>query len=95
MKKTFVVEQYELHAQTYTVEAEDRVDAMRQVLSGEVAADDNGLEYIQVDEELGMSLEQFNEDEVKKILGNTQVFGGGDYVPTVRNCYEHPLKDKP
>lgn len=54
-------EQYELHAMTYRVEADDPADAIIQLLDGEAEAIDNSLDFIEVADERGMLVEDHPE----------------------------------
>ncbi len=52
----FEIEQYEIHAQKYTVEADTMAEAVDRVLNGD--SDSQGaLEYVEVAEDIGMSLD--------------------------------------
>lgn len=57
----FLIEQYELHATKYEVEAKDRASAIKKVLDGEAQAIDNGTDYIEVAEDFGMPAEENSE----------------------------------
>lgn len=50
----YEVTQYELHYQTYTIEADSAAEAIAEVLSGNVDASDNGSEYIQTADNYGI-----------------------------------------
>ena len=66
---TFEIEQYEIHSQTYRIEAKTEAEAIKRLLDGEAEAVDNGLEYVQVAEELGLPVEQFPDlaDELRTL----------------------------
>ena len=44
----FIIEQYELHAQKYEVEAENKVDAIKALFEGQANIVDSSLDYVQV-----------------------------------------------
>jgi hypothetical protein len=50
----YEIEQYELHAQTYQVEADSEAEAIKKLFDGEADPLDGGLEYIEVAEDFGM-----------------------------------------
>jgi len=54
----FQVEQYELHTQTYRVEAETEADAIAKVFAGEAEPLDDGLDYIEIAEGFGLTADQ-------------------------------------
>lgn len=65
----YEIEQYELHAMTYRVEADDPADAIIQLLDGEAEAIDNSLDFIEVADERGMLVEDHPElaDKLRKL----------------------------
>ncbi len=54
----FNVEQYELHAQTYRVEAETEAEAIAKLFAGEGEPLDGGLDFIEVAEGFGLPADQ-------------------------------------
>ena len=54
---TFEIEQYELHTQTYRVEASTEAEAIKRLFDGDGEAVDNGLDYIEVAEDFGLPVE--------------------------------------
>lgn len=55
---TFEIEQYEVHAQTYRVEADNEADAIVKLLDGEAEPVDDSLEYIEIAEDLGLPVDE-------------------------------------
>ena len=58
---TYEIEQYELHALKYRVEANSEAEAIAKVLNGTAMPVDNGLEYIEVAEDFGMPAEEYRD----------------------------------
>ena len=54
----FEVEQYEVHTQTYRVEANDEADAIVRLLDGEAEPVDDSLDYIEIAEDLGLPVDE-------------------------------------
>jgi len=54
----FKIEQYELHTQTYQVEAQDEAQAIAKLLKGEAEPVDDSLEYVEVAEDFGLPAEE-------------------------------------
>ena len=57
----FEIEQYEVHVQTYRVEADSEAEAIAKLFNGEADPVDNSLEYIEVCEDLGLPAEEYRE----------------------------------
>ena len=58
---TFVIEQYEIHTQTYRVEASSEAEAIKILFDGQAVPVDNGLEFIEVCEDLGLPADEHRE----------------------------------
>ena len=78
----FEIEQYEIHTQRYRVEADDEAEAVKRLFDGEASAVDDGLEYIEVAEDVGLPVEEYRElaDELRK-LGESI---GEDVISSIR-----------
>ena len=65
----FEIEQYEIHTQRYRVEADSEAEAVKRLFDGEAIAVDDGLEYIEVAEDVGLPVEEYRElaDELRKL----------------------------
>ena len=81
----FEIEQYELHAQKYTVHAENKVEAIKALFDGGAEVVPNGLTYVQVAEEYYQPA-LFNVVELEEIdkFSTTE----DDCVPSIRNITE-------
>ena len=79
---TFEIEQYEIHSQTYRIEAKTEAEAIKQLMDGEAEAVDNGLEYVQVAEGLGLPVENF--PDLADELQTLGVSVDEDIIPSIR-----------
>ena len=80
---TFEIEQYELHTMKYRVEANSEAEAIKMLFVGETDAEDNGLDYIEVCEDMGLPAEEHRElaDQLR-CLG---VSVGEHVIPSIRS----------
>ena len=78
----FEIEQYELHAATWRVEAKDEAEAIAGLLNGEADLIDNTLEYIEVADDYGIPVDQ--NQELAKQLRNLGIPVGDDIIPSIR-----------
>ena len=85
---TFRIEQYELHAAAYTVEAKDKAEAILKVLNGQAEMDDGGLEYVEVAEDYYRPTLDLTDEEIRKLdrKGHSLNEDGG--IPSIRSA-EH------
>jgi hypothetical protein len=58
---TYKIEQYELHAMTYRVEADNEADAIVTLLDGLALPVDDSLEYIEVADDFGLPAEEYRD----------------------------------
>ena len=79
----FEIEQYELHATTYRVEAKDEAHAIARLLDGEADPIDNSLDYIEVADDYGMPVDENR--ELAEQLRNLGIAIGDDIIPSIRN----------
>ena len=80
---TYEIEQYEIHSQTYLVEASSEAEAIKMLFDGEADAEDNGLDYIEVCEDLGLPA-----DEHRKLAAQLRSLGvtvGDVVIPSIRS----------
>ena len=80
---TFVIEQYEIHTQTYRVEASSEAEAIKILFDGQADPVDNGLEFIEVCEDLGLPA-----DEHRKLAAQLRSLGvtvGDVVIPSIRS----------
>lgn len=82
----YEIEQYELHTQKFRVEAIDEAEAIAKLLDGEADAVDNGLEYIEVAEDVGLPVDEFR--ELAKKLEKLGVPVGDQVIPSIRSIEE-------
>lgn len=82
----FEIEQYELHTQKFRVEAKDEAEAIAKLLDGEAEAVDNGLEYIEVAEDVGLPIDEFG--ELAKKLEKLGIPVGERVIPSIRAIEE-------
>jgi len=80
---TFEIEQYELHAMKYRVEADCEAEAITKLFDGEGEAVDNSLEYIEVADDRGMPSDDF--PRLAKALKRRGVDVGEDIIPSIRS----------
>jgi len=78
----YLIEQYELHSQSYRVEAESEAQAIQKVLEGAAEPMDNGLEYIEVVDDLGLPADSY--PALAKALRELGV-ETGDVIPSIRD----------
>ena len=79
----FQVEQYELHAARYRVEANSEAEAISKLFAGQAAPVDGSQVFIQVEDDYGLPADGFPElvRELRK-LGVTNI---DDVIPSVRS----------
>jgi type III secretion system FlhB-like substrate exporter len=83
---TYEIEQYELHAMKYRVEADSEAEAIAKLLNGEADPMDNSLEYIEVADDYGLPVDE-NRDLVDQ-LRKLGIAVGDDIIPSVRSIEE-------
>ena len=80
---TFEIEQYELHTQTYRVEASSEAEAIKKLLDGEADPVDDSTEYIEVAEDFGLPAEEHR--ELADQLRNLGVSVGEHVIESIRS----------
>ena len=81
----FVIEQYELHVQSYRVEAASEAEAIKKLFDGHAEAIDNSLELIEVATDFGMP-EDENRDLADQLRDlDVQI---DDIIPSIRSIDE-------
>ncbi len=80
---TFEIEQYELHAMKYRVEAESEAEAVVRLLDGEAEPVEQSQEYIEVAEDYGMPADDF--PILAKVLKRRGMSVGKDIIPSIRS----------
>lgn len=82
----FQIEQYELHAMTFRVEAQDEAHAIVRLLDGEAEAVDDGLDFIEVAEDFGLPADEHRELAEKLTALGVPV--GEHVIPSIRSIEE-------
>lgn len=82
----YEIEQYELHAMKFRVEASSKAEAIAKLFGGEGEAVDNSLEYIEVAEDFGLPVE--GHQELAEELRKSGVVIGEDVIPSIRSIQE-------
>jgi len=59
--KIFEIEQYEVHSQTYRVEADSEADAITKLLDGDAEPVDDSLDYIEIAADFGLPVDECRE----------------------------------
>jgi hypothetical protein len=85
MMREYEIEQYELHVQKYRVEAASEAEAVAKLLDGDAEAVDNGLEYIEVAEDFGLSADD-NRDLAEALRDRGLAIG--DVIHSIRSIDE-------
>jgi hypothetical protein len=57
----FEIEQYELHVQTFRVEASTEAEAIRKLYGGEADAVEDRLEFIEVADDFGLPVDEYRD----------------------------------
>ena len=78
----YEIEQYELHGQKYRVEADTEAEAIAKLLNGEADPSDDSLEFIEVGDEFGMTID--DNLELAESLKSLGVFCT-KVIPSVRS----------
>ena len=84
----YEIEQYELHVSKFRVEAASESEAVAKLFDGAGEAIDNSLEFIEVAEDFGLPVEEYQElaEELRK--GGIAI--GDDVIPSIRRIIEVP-----
>jgi len=82
----YEIEQYEVHAQTYRVEAASEAEAIVKLFDGLAEPVDNSLELIELCEDLGLPVDE-NRD-LADALRSAGIPVGDDVIPTIRSIEE-------
>ena len=81
----YEIEQYEVHTQKYRVKARNEAQAIKKLLDGEAEPVDDGTDYIEICEDLGLPEDKYPELAQKlRSLGVTVK----DYIPSIRSIEE-------
>jgi hypothetical protein len=82
----FRIEQYEIHVQGYNVTADSEADAISRLLMGEGDPIDNSLEFVNIADDHGMSVND-NRDLADQLFDCGAINGHDEIIPSIR-CIE-------
>ena len=82
----YEIEQYELHSSMYRVEANSEAEAIAKLLYGEADPVDDSLEYIEVADDFGLSVDENR--ELAEQLHQLGVSVGEHVIPSIRSVDE-------
>ena len=80
---TYEIEQYELHVQTYEVEADNEAEAIAKLFNGKAEPMDDSLEYVEVCEDRGLPAEEHR--ELAEELQSFGVSMDEHVIPSIRS----------
>ena len=80
---TYEIEQYEIHAMKYRIEAASEAEAIAKLLDGEADAVDDSLEYIEVAEDFGLPADEHR--ELADALHDLGLRVGEAVIPSIRS----------
>ncbi|TWU41868.1 hypothetical protein [Novipirellula artificiosorum] len=79
----YEVEQYEIHSTKYRVIADSPADAIAQVLDGEADQIDDSMEFIEVADDIGLPLDEY--DELAEKISKLGVPVDEHFIPSIRS----------
>lgn len=79
----YEIEQYEIHCSKHQVEAANEAEAIAKLLDGEADLMDNSLEFIEVAEDVGLSIDEHR--DLAKQLRDLGVPVGPHVIPSIRS----------
>ncbi len=82
----YEIEQYEVYSCKYRVSAENKAEAISKLLNGDGEMVDNSVEYIQVHDEMGLSVSHY--PELVAQLEKIGVPCDGEIIPSIREIEE-------
>ena len=77
------IEQYELHTETYQLEADSEAEAIKKMFDGEGEVVDGGMEFIEVDDEMGLPVDEYK--ELTEALRAINVTVDENVIPSIRS----------
>ena len=81
------LEQYEIHCQAYNVTADNEADAISRLLLGEGDPIDNSLEFVEIADDHGMSVNE-NRDLADQLFDRGIIHSSDEIIPSIRCCDE-------
>ena len=85
---TYQIEQYELHAMKYRVEADSEAEAVVKLLDGEAEPVEQSQDFIEVADNYGMPGEDY--PQIVKALERRGINVGEDIIPSIRSVVVWP-----
>ena len=79
----YEIEQYELHSQTYQVEANSEAEAIKKLFDGQAQPMDDGFDLVEVAREYGLPLHDHRELHAQ--LRTLNVATRDDVIPSIRS----------
>jgi hypothetical protein len=79
---TYEIEQYEIHVQTYQVDAKSEAEAIKKLFDGQATAVDNSLVLVEVCDDLGLPTDEFPDIAEELAAFGVQV---DDCIPSIRS----------
>jgi hypothetical protein len=83
---TWEIERYELHAQTYRVEAASEAEAIKRLYDGGAGPIDGSLVFIEVADDFGLPVDEFR--DLAEELRTLGVQVDDDLIPSVRSIQQ-------
>ena len=83
---TYEIEQYELHAMKYRVEATSEAEAIAKLFQGEAKPVCQSMDYIEVTEDFGLPTDEY--PELAEALRKLGVSVGDTVIPSIRSIEE-------
>ena len=80
---TFEIEQYEIHVQTYEVDADSEAEAIAKLFKGQAEPVDDSLEYIEIADDYGLPAEEHR--ELAEKLQSLGVSMDEHVIPSIRS----------
>ena len=80
----YEIEQYELHTMKYRVEADSEADAIGRLLMGEGEPVDDSLEFVNIIDDLGMSLTE-DQELASQLFGLGVIHSGDEIIGSIRS----------
>ena len=80
---TYEIEQYEVHTQTYRIEASSEAEAIKMLFDGQAEPVDQSQDFIEVCDDLGLPAEEYR--ELADQLRSLGISVGEHVIPSIRS----------
>ena len=80
---TYETEQYEVHTQTYRIEARSEAEAIKMLFDGQAEPVDQSQDFIEVCDDLGLPAEEYR--ELADQLRSLGISVGEHVIPSIRS----------